>query len=86
MIDTVWDDELMVFLYIWHMGNKESVARTPPLHGSIKEVLAVYSRCFVCGGHLHFTHITDFNLNLTEETARCPECGGEPRKAMHRLQ
>ncbi len=54
--------------------------------GTAKEVVSRYSHCPNCGANLHFTHVTDFSRNLTQETARCPECGQKARKALHRLQ
>jgi hypothetical protein len=57
-----------------------------PFYGTAKDVVARYSHCALCGANLHFTHVTDFSRNLTQETARCPECGVKARQAMHRLQ
>lgn len=54
--------------------------------GTAKEVMSRYNHCALCGANLHFTHITDFSRNLTQETARCPECGIKSREIMHRLQ
>jgi hypothetical protein len=48
--------------------------------------VARYSHCSDCGAHLHFSHVTDFIRNLTQETARCPECGNKARRVVHRLQ
>jgi hypothetical protein len=56
------------------------------LFGTSSEVVAQYSHCALCGSNLHFTHITDFSRNLTQETARCPECGIKIRRVMHKLQ
>ena len=56
------------------------------LLGTPAEILARYTHCAFCGAHLHLTHITDFSKNLTEETARCPECGVKARRLVHRLQ
>ncbi|MFZ9596344.1 MAG: hypothetical protein ACO3A2_09735 [Bdellovibrionia bacterium] len=49
------------------------------------EVLTRQTQCAICGSHLHLTHITNFVQNLTEETARCPECGIQARRFLHRL-
>lgn len=57
-----------------------------PFYGTAKDVVARYTHCALCGANLHFTHVTDFSRNLTQETARCPECGIKARQAMHRLQ
>ena len=55
--------------------------------GTPSEILERYTHyCALCGAHLHLTHITDFIKNLTEETARCPECGVRARRLVHRLQ
>jgi len=45
-----------------------------------------YSHCQDCGANLHFSHVTDFIRNLTQESARCPECGAKSRRVIHRLQ
>lgn len=66
---------------------EESNALTPAqMIGTAKDVVAKYCRCTICGAHLHFTHVTDFSRNLTQETARCPECGIKTRQVMHKLQ
>ncbi len=57
-----------------------------PFFGTAREVLAKYTHCAICGAFLHFTHVTDFSRNLTQETAKCPECGVRARSLMHRLQ
>ena len=54
--------------------------------GTAKQVMDRYSHCALCGAHLHFTHVTDFSRNLTQESARCPECGVKARRALHKLQ
>ncbi len=58
----------------------------PQFFGTAKEVVAKYTHCSFCGANLHFTHITDFSKNLTQETARCPECGVKALRLVHRLQ
>ena len=57
-----------------------------PYFGSVKEMMSRYSHCTICGANLHFTHMTDFSRNLTQEIAKCPECGVRARNVMHRLQ
>ena len=67
----------------------DEVMETPSptqLIGTAKDVVAKYCHCAICGAHLHFTHVTDFSRNLTQETARCPECGVKTRQVMHKLQ
>jgi len=54
--------------------------------GTAQDVIQRYTHCVLCGANLHFTHMTDFSRNLTQETARCPECGVKVRRVMHRLQ
>lgn len=54
--------------------------------GTAKEVVNRYTHCVMCGANLHFTHQTDFSRNLTQETAKCPECGIRVRSLVHRLQ
>ena len=54
--------------------------------GTTHEVIARYTHCALCGANLHFVHITDFSKNLTQETAKCPECGVRARRLMHNLQ
>jgi len=54
--------------------------------GTAKDVVARYTHCALCGANLHFTHMTDFSRNLTQETAKCPECGIKARQVIHRLQ
>ncbi len=54
--------------------------------GSANEVMARYTHCALCGANLHFNHITDFAKNMTQEIARCPECGIKAREVMHKLQ
>ncbi len=55
-------------------------------YGKPREVIARYNHCAICGSNLHFTHSTDFSRNLTQETAKCPECGVKVRSVLHRLQ
>ncbi|MEK6707161.1 MAG: hypothetical protein AABZ06_15400 [Bdellovibrionota bacterium] len=57
-----------------------------PLLGTAKEVMTKYTHCSFCGANLHFTHVTNFAHNLTQETASCPECGIRVRRVIHRLQ
>lgn len=57
-----------------------------PFFGTAKDMMAKYCRCGHCGAFLHLTHVTDFVRNLTQETARCLECGQHARRVIHRLQ
>jgi hypothetical protein len=57
-----------------------------PLFGTAQDVVDKYCHCALCGANLHFSHVTDFSRNLTQEVARCPECGVKVRQAIHRLQ
>jgi DNA-directed RNA polymerase subunit RPC12/RpoP len=54
--------------------------------GSAKEAVDRHTHCVLCGANLHFSHQTDFSRNLTQETAKCPECGIRVRSVLHRLQ
>ncbi|MEN9724353.1 MAG: hypothetical protein RJB38_2339 [Pseudomonadota bacterium] len=56
------------------------------LYVSAQEVLQKYSHCAHCHARLHFTYLTDFSRNTTQETARCPECQNQAHRVMHRLQ
>lgn len=58
----------------------------PELVGNSEEIIEKYTHCVVCGANLHFTHLTDFVLNLTQEVAQCPECGIQVRHRTHKLQ
>ena len=66
--------------------NAEETGTLSPFFSSAKDAMAKYSHCAICGGNLHFTHMTDFIQNLPQEVAKCPECGVRARKLMHRLQ
>jgi uncharacterized protein with PIN domain len=55
-------------------------------YGTAKEVMDRYNHCVLCGANLHFSHMTDFSRNITQETAKCPECKIKVRRIMHRLQ
>lgn len=65
---------------------KNSTTALSQIFGTAKDAVAKYTHCALCGANLHFTHVTDFSRNLTQETARCPECGVKSRQIMHRLQ
>ena len=54
--------------------------------GTAGEILQRYTHCALCGANLHFSHVTDFSRNLTQESARCPECGIKARQVLHKLQ
>ncbi|MBL7715309.1 MAG: hypothetical protein JNL01_07545 [Bdellovibrionales bacterium] len=54
--------------------------------GKAEEMIKRHNHCVICQARLHFTHLTDFHRNLTEESARCPECGNKARRILHRLQ
>lgn len=62
----------------------ESVLST--FFGSAKDAIDRYTHCVLCGANLHFTHSTDFSRNLTQETAKCLECGVKMRSVLHKLQ
>lgn len=57
-----------------------------PFFGTAKEAMDRYTHCILCGANLHFTHQTDFSRNLTQETAKCLECGIRTSATLHKLQ
>lgn len=63
-----------------------SPASLSPLFGPADLVVARYCHCAECGAHLHFSHVTDFSRNLTQESAKCPECGTKGREGIYKLQ
>ncbi len=66
--------------------NQEEIEVPFNFFGNPKEVLAKYTHCAVCDANLHFTHLTDFAKNQTQETARCLECSSvKPRLLTHKL-
>lgn len=64
----------------------EMDAGTSAFFGTAKDAVSHYTHCILCGANLHFSHQTDFSRNVTQETAKCPECGIRVRSVMHRLQ
>jgi hypothetical protein len=38
--------------------------------GNAREVMTQYTHCAICDANLHFTHLTDFAKNTTQETAQ----------------
>ena len=69
-----------------HETMDEITAHQSMMVGSIQDMLKKYFQCPVCGANLSFKHRTDFKQNLTEESARCPECEIRIRKVLHSLQ
>lgn len=73
-----------------NLGNDDnSISAEDTLHqfwGTAKDVIARYSHCTLCGANLHFSHVTNFAKNITQEIAKCPECGLKVRQVVHRLQ
>jgi DNA-directed RNA polymerase subunit RPC12/RpoP len=65
------------------MEAKDTLAQ---FFGTARDVIDRYTHCALCGANLHFNHVTDFNKNITQETARCPECGIKVRQLLHKLQ
>lgn len=53
--------------------------------GDIKQVKRQINDCNVCGSKLVFTHLSDYKNLFIQETARCPECGGNHRRLIHIL-
>ena len=54
--------------------------------GEPREMMKKHLLCTLCGGHLHFNHLLDFKNGLSQETARCPDCGVRIRQRLHRVQ
>lgn len=54
--------------------------------GEPNEVMKKHLLCTMCGGHLNFSHLSDFQNGLIQETARCPDCGVRIRQRLHKLQ
>ena len=65
---------------------KPAPIATGLVQASAEEVLLKYTRCNQCQARLHFSYMTDFSRNLTQETARCSECHNQAHRVMHRLQ
>ncbi len=69
-----------------NQGSVKSEGSSFKVIGSSTEILLQYTHCQACRSRLHFTYVTDFSRNLTQETARCPECHLQSHRMMHRLQ
>ena len=54
--------------------------------GDTNDVMKRLLLCTLCGGHLHFNHMTDYRNNLVQETSRCPDCGIRIRSRLHKMQ
>lgn len=67
-------------------SDSEETSTNNPHFGTTKSMMERYNHCTLCGANLHFTHVTDFSRNLTQEIARCPECGVKNRQVLHKLQ
>jgi hypothetical protein len=68
------------------VAEAQTTAVSHQFFGAAGDVVAKYSHCALCGANLHFSHVTDFSRNLTQETAKCPECAVTARRMLHRLQ
>ncbi len=71
-----------------HLAQSETIETltTSQYFGTPNDMVERHNHCPFCGGNLHFTHLTDFSKNLTQETAKCPECSVKVRNVIHRLQ
>ncbi len=58
---------------------------TSQYFGTARQVVERYCHCQICGANLSFSHLTDFVRNTTQENARCPECGVQSHRVLHRL-
>ncbi len=67
-------------------NNTQAEVEVSQIFGTAQDLIARYTHCTLCGANLHFTHVTDFSRNLTQETAKCPECGVKIRQVLHKLQ
>jgi hypothetical protein len=54
--------------------------------GDASLVLKKHLLCSMCGAHLNFSHITDYQHGLLQETARCPDCNIRTRTRLHKIQ
>ena len=63
-----------------------ALAKAQTIQATAQQVLLKYTHCSQCRARLHFSYVTDFSRNLTQETARCPECHHQAHRMMHRLQ
>jgi len=54
-------------------------------YGEVDEVKKQVNECSVCGSHLIFSHISDYDHLCVKETSLCPDCGGENKKLIHVL-
>ena len=52
----------------------------------VRETVADYLHCVLCGGTLHFHHKTDFIEQVVAEEAHCPSCRVRTKQNTHRLQ
>jgi ssDNA-binding Zn-finger/Zn-ribbon topoisomerase 1 len=53
--------------------------------GDARQVKKTINECQICGSRLVFTHLSDYRNMFVQETARCPECGGNHKKLIHIL-
>ena len=68
------------------INENDPIEAVNPFFGSAQAMVERYTHCTLCGANLHFTHLTDFQRNLTQEIAKCPECGVKNRQILHKLQ
>ncbi len=69
------------------IDNHSEIIIDSPFFKTTQDMHAHYTHCPLCNAFLHFSHITDFSKNLTQETTRCPECIlGKTQRFLHRLQ
>jgi hypothetical protein len=54
-------------------------------YGDAKQVKKIINNCKTCGAKLIFTHLSDYKSLFVQESARCPDCGGDHRKSLHSL-
>lgn len=54
--------------------------------GDPSDIMKKHLLCNLCGGHLSFNHLSDYQHGLIQETARCPDCGIRTRQRLHKIQ
>lgn len=80
------DAELDLELELDEAQDSAGLSPDSSILGNASDVVERYCHCPLCGGRLHFSHVTDFAINLTRENSSCPECGYETKSTHHRLQ
>ena len=80
------DEEILNEEFLNEEETNSNTESFSPFFGSAIEVMNRYLHCAICGSNLHFSHVTDFSRNMTQESSRCPECGYKAQGSIHKLQ